>query len=179
GNRFSLRIKATVAYIRSKIKSGENARSSPTKVDALEWQQSFQNLLQNKLGRQLFRMFLVHEFSEENIDFWTECEEYSKMKAGKKQTEQRARDIYNKYLAVQAWREVNLDTITRMKTKAAIGEGAGPETFLVAQKKIECLMEKDSYRRFLKSKLFTDIFVETDKCSPTNSVSKCEIVGDL
>lgn len=51
-------------------------------------------------------MFLVHEFSEENIDFWIECEEFRKMKEGKKQTEQRARDIYNKYLAAQAWKEV-------------------------------------------------------------------------
>uniref|UniRef100_A0A914S1Q6 RGS domain-containing protein n=1 Tax=Parascaris equorum TaxID=6256 RepID=A0A914S1Q6_PAREQ len=109
--------------------------------------------------------------NEENIDFWIECEEFRKMKEGKKHTEQRARDIYNKYLAAQAWKEVNLDTLTRMRTKAAIGEGAGPETFIVAQKKIESLMEKDSYRRFLKSNIFNDIF-GTDESSSMKSVIK-------
>ncbi|KHN74916.1 Regulator of G-protein signaling rgs-7 [Toxocara canis] len=144
--KFDLRIKATVAFIRSKIKSADSNVMPLSQNEARQWQQSFQNLLSNKHGRELFRMFLVHEFSEENIDFWIECEEFRKMKEGKKQTEQRARDIYNKYLAAQAWKEVNLDTLTRMSTKAAIGEGAGPNTFLVAQKKIESLMEKDSYR---------------------------------
>ncbi|VDM37024.1 unnamed protein product [Toxocara canis] len=263
--KFDLRIKATVAFIRSKIKSADSNVMPLSQNEARQWQQSFQNLLSNKHGRELFRMFLVHEFSEENIDFWIECEEFRKMKEGKKQTEQRARDIYNKYLAAQAWKEVsvntihfsfplikkcsehklplciafvdyekafdsveinavfqalvdqgvsseydlcgsglprtegdgngklddftrrdsmllmagpgnlgkiqvNLDTLTRMSTKAAIGEGAGPNTFLVAQKKIESLMEKDSYRRFLKSQIFTDIFGAEGTCSSTKPI---------
>lgn len=48
------------------------------------------------------------EYSVENLDFWLECEEFKKMKEGKKATQQRARAIYNQYIAAQSPKEVRL-----------------------------------------------------------------------
>ncbi|VDK41449.1 unnamed protein product [Gongylonema pulchrum] len=108
-------------------------------------------------GCLLFRTFLKGEFSDENVDFWIECEEFRKMKEGKKSTIQKAHAIYNQYIAEQSPKEVNLDSDTRAATKAALESGARLNTFSLAQTRIEQLMAKDSYRRFLKSKLFLDL----------------------
>lgn len=48
--------------------------------------------------------------------------------------------------------QVNLDAATREETRQNV-ENAGPCCFDEAQKVIYTLMEKDSYRRFLNSKL--------------------------
>lgn len=54
----------------------------------------------------MFRTFLKGEFSDENVDFWIECEEFRKMKEGKKSTIQKAHSIYSKYIAEQSPKEV-------------------------------------------------------------------------
>ncbi|KAK6114424.1 Regulator of G protein signaling domain family protein [Brugia pahangi] len=79
------------------------------------------------------------------------------MKEGKKSTIQKAHSICNKYIAEQSPKEVDLDSDTCAATKAALENGAKPNMFSLAQTRIEQLMEKDSYRRFLKSKLFLDL----------------------
>ncbi|PIO69212.1 regulator of G protein signaling domain protein [Teladorsagia circumcincta] len=57
-------------------------------------------------GCTLFREFLKKEFSDENVDFWLECEEFKKMKEGKKATIQRAHEIFKEYVAAAAPKEV-------------------------------------------------------------------------
>lgn len=52
--------------------------------------------------------------------------------------------------------KVNLDAATREKTRRNV-ECGSPSCFDEAQKMIYNLMEKDSYRRFLKSKLIQDM----------------------
>lgn len=52
--------------------------------------------------------------------------------------------------------KVNLDAATREKTRREIESGS-PSCFDEAQKMIYNLMEKDSYRRFLKSKMIQEI----------------------
>lgn len=52
-----------------------------------------------------FRAFLQSEFSEENLDFWIECEAYKHQKIYKQR--KLAGKIYEKYVAAQAPREVS------------------------------------------------------------------------
>lgn len=52
--------------------------------------------------------------------------------------------------------QVNLDAATREETKQNV-ESACPLCFDEAQKMVYTLMEKDSYRRFLNSKLIQDL----------------------
>lgn len=52
---------------------------------------------------------------------------------------------------------MNLDAVTRQGAKQNVEENACPSCFDEAQKTIYNLMEKDSYRRFLNSKLIKDL----------------------
>ncbi|EFO19076.2 hypothetical protein LOAG_09419 [Loa loa] len=145
------RFAKTLDFIRSKMDSCSTSTLYPSKEEIMQWRESFER-----------------EFSDENVDFWIECEEFRKMKEGKKSTIQKAHSIYNKYIAEQSPKEVNLDSDTRAATKAALENGAKPNMFSLAQTRIEQLMAKDSYRRFLKSKLFLDLLTN-DTSTPSNT----------
>nr|XP_039269458.1 uncharacterized protein LOC120344347 [Styela clava] len=97
---------------------------------------------------QAFRTFLKSEYSEENLDFWLECEEYRNMKANRRK--KMAAKIYATYLDAKAPREINIDAGTRARTESHL-ENPRENTFEEAQKHIFDLMERDSFRRFITS----------------------------
>ncbi|OXB57821.1 hypothetical protein ASZ78_000179 [Callipepla squamata] len=105
--------------------------------------------------------------SEENIEFWVSCEDYKKTKSPAKLSP-KARKIYDEFISVQATKEVNLDSYTREKTSHNILEPT-LSCFDEAQRKIFTLMEKDSYRRFLKSPYYLDLVSPPRAgCGPEN-----------
>ncbi|CAH8834884.1 unnamed protein product [Trichobilharzia szidati] len=124
----------------------------PTREQVEEWARSFEAVLRDKHGVMVFREFLRTEFSDENIRFWLICEDY-RNKSGSKNMQRKAFKIFNEYVAVQAAREVNLDSNTRLQTEKDL-ETANKNTFDQCQRRIQSLMEKDSYRRFLRSDLY-------------------------
>ncbi|VDM31970.1 unnamed protein product [Hydatigera taeniaeformis] len=128
------------------------ASGKPSYEQVHRWRKSFEALLADKYGLALFKEFLATEFSDENIEFWIACEEYKTITQPKKQ-QAKAQKIYEDFIATQACREINLDSVTREQT---IAELASPSThtFENAQKRIQALMERDSYGRFLRSDLF-------------------------
>ncbi|CAH1786295.1 unnamed protein product, partial [Owenia fusiformis] len=123
----------------------------------MSWNKTFDALLSDKCGLDLFRKFLQTEFSEENIEFWIACEEYREIKDSK--LIPTANIIYSDYVAVQAPREVNLDSKTRTITISNM-EAPDRLTFDIAQKRIQALMEKDSYPRFLRSEVYQKLLAE-------------------
>uniref|UniRef100_A0A0N4Z6L3 RGS domain-containing protein n=1 Tax=Parastrongyloides trichosuri TaxID=131310 RepID=A0A0N4Z6L3_PARTI len=133
----------------------------PTINEVKLWETSFEALLHHKDGSELFKHFLKDEFSAENLDFWFECEEFKKMKEGKK-SYNKALHIYELYIHEDGSKQVNLDADTRNTTKNMLDNGAKPDTFNLAQNRIEQLMSKDSYPRFLKSKRFLDFLHEVE-----------------
>ncbi|XP_076343564.1 uncharacterized protein LOC143243788 isoform X2 [Tachypleus tridentatus] len=126
----------------------------PTREEVQKWAESFQELMSSKYGLALFRAFLSREFSEENIEFWLACEEFKKSRVGKLSS--KARKIYNDFIAVQAPREVNLDSTTR---NTIFNNLSSPDhhSFDQAQKRIQGLMERDTYLRFLQSELYLEL----------------------
>ena len=56
-------------------------------------------------GAALFTAFLKKEFSHENIEFWTEVENYKKSKPSRLTS--KARKIFEEYIAVKAAKEVS------------------------------------------------------------------------
>ncbi|CAO4385097.1 unnamed protein product [Caenorhabditis nigoni] len=161
--RFLGPISRTLSYLRSKMDLALSTSSLyPSREDVRQWEKSFDSLLNNKFGCALFRQFLKKEFSDENMDFWLECEEFKKMKDGKKSTTQKAIEIYSEFVAEHAPKEVNLDSDTRAATRAAVEAGCKPDTFALAQNRVEQLMSKDSYRRFLRDRLFLDLLESYD-----------------
>lgn len=110
--------------------------------------ESLMTLLRHPDKRQSFRAFLKSEYSEENFDFWLECEDYRHTKP--KQRKKAAIRIYDTYLGPDATHEINIDAETRAKTESQL-QDPREDTFDAAQKHIFDLMERDSFRRFVLS----------------------------
>uniref|UniRef100_A0A674IQS6 RGS domain-containing protein n=1 Tax=Terrapene triunguis TaxID=2587831 RepID=A0A674IQS6_9SAUR len=127
--------------------------SSHKKSRRQEWQGLM--LAGRVCGLAAFQAFLKSEYSEENIEFWVSCKEYKKTKSPANLSP-KARKIYNEFISVQATREVNLDSCTWEVTSHNVLKPT-LSCFDEAQKKIFILMEKDSYRCFLKSRFYLDL----------------------
>ncbi|XP_037624849.1 regulator of G-protein signaling 5-like [Sebastes umbrosus] len=130
------------------------AKSIPTPAEVKKWKESFSYVMSSQMGRMAFGKFLMSEFSVENMDFWVACENYKKSSPSKLSTT--AKKLYQQHVKADAPNEVNLDAATREETRQNL-ENVCPSCFNDAQKMIYTLMEKDSYRRFLKSKLIQDL----------------------
>ncbi|CAL8104014.1 unnamed protein product [Calicophoron daubneyi] len=116
------------------------------------WGESFEHILHDKCGINVFREFLRTEFSDENIEFWLECEEF-RNSSDQEDLQAKAQKIFNEFVAVQSKREINLDSNTRIQLEKEL-ESANKYTFDQSQKRIQALMEKDSYCRFLRSDIY-------------------------
>ncbi|XP_016399257.1 regulator of G-protein signaling 4-like isoform X1 [Sinocyclocheilus rhinocerous] len=119
-----------------------------------KWKTSFNNLIKNEDGLKAFTSFSQSEYSQENIEFWEACEDFKQTSVDKMNV--KARKIFERYVEVDSPSEVNLDSATRELTRKNL-ERCDSSCFEEAQSKIFTLMEKDSYRRFLKSKLFLEL----------------------
>lgn len=127
--------------------------------EVVRWSDSFDVLLSHKYGLTAFRAFLKTEFSDENIEFWMACEDYKKIKSSAKLMS-KANKIYKEFIDVKAPREVNIDCRTREVTRQSL-EDPNPSSLNDIQAKVYSLMEKDSYPRFLRSKMYQDILNKT------------------
>ncbi|EUB57829.1 Regulator of G-protein signaling 3 [Echinococcus granulosus] len=131
------------------------------------------NLLRQPLQRNrcygllVFREFLQGEFSDENLEFWIACQKYKALTDESLQR-LRAQEIYDGFIAFQSQREVNLDCETRLQTELRLSQ-AEPDLFDASQKRIEALMEKDPYRRFLRSTLYLKLVGFCQKQEGSNS----------
>ncbi|CAF0860381.1 unnamed protein product [Didymodactylos carnosus] len=130
----------------------------PPGEDVLCWEESFEHLLRHRSGQTLFRAFLRTEFSEENLEFWLACNEFKSCKEQKRIV--KAKKIYIDFIAVGAPKQVNLDIETRVSTIACL-DNPTVDVFDHAQRRIQGLMEKDSYQRFLKSELYINLLRRT------------------
>ncbi|XP_042337988.1 regulator of G-protein signaling 4 [Plectropomus leopardus] len=140
--------------IKEKTDAVAAAAKMPTPAEVEKWKESFSNVINSQKGRTVFGSFLKSEFSEENLDFWIACEDYKKSTPSEMVT--KAKRLYQQHVEADAPNEVNLDAATREETRQNV-KNACPSCFNEAQKMIYTLMEKDSYRRFLNSKLIQDL----------------------
>ncbi|KAJ7986449.1 hypothetical protein DPEC_G00340000 [Dallia pectoralis] len=133
----------------------QNRAPRLSKDEVVQWADSFDVLLSHKYGLAAFRSFLKTEFSDENIEFWMACEEYKKIKTPAK-LGSKAKKIYNEFIDVKSPREINIDYRTREMTRLSVLEPT-PCSLNEVQTRVYGLMEKDSYPRFLRSKLYQDL----------------------
>ena len=151
------RVKNTDPFLKKSIHNpwiNDSKTPPPVNPSRFEqWSTSFDLLLRDKLGRELFMKFLSSEVSSENLQF---CEEVTKYKMlPSSHLRAVAPQIFFQYCGATAKREINIDG----KTLRAVRERmAKPDryTFDPAQNYIYDLMRKDPYYRFLKSKFFAD-----------------------
>lgn len=86
----------------------------PTPEEAKKWQTSFESMLKNKFGVQLFQDFLRSQYGEENLNFWLAVEEYKKV--DEEGRAERARMIYEDYVSTLSPTEVS-DNFTEERLK--------------------------------------------------------------
>ncbi|XP_059529351.1 regulator of G-protein signaling 8 isoform X2 [Myotis daubentonii] len=141
------------------MRTGQRRRLSTE--EATRWADSFDVLLSHKYGVAAFLAFLKTEFSEENLEFWLACEEFKKTRSTAKLVS-KAHRIFEEFVDVQAPREVNIDFQTREATRKNMQEPS-LTCFDQAQGKVHSLMEKDSYPRFLRSKMYLDLLSQSQR----------------
>uniref|UniRef100_A0A3Q2PIW1 Regulator of G protein signaling 2 n=1 Tax=Fundulus heteroclitus TaxID=8078 RepID=A0A3Q2PIW1_FUNHE len=133
----------------------KNRSYRPSVDDVNQWAQSLDKLLGHKYGKAAFCIFLKSEFCEENIEFWTACEDFKTL-TSPKDLVSKANTIYEEFIRSEAPKEINLD----FNTKNAIEQSLNAPTatsFLAAQKKVYSLMENNSYPRFIHSELYKEL----------------------
>lgn len=171
GMSYSRRAKSLVSKLNKKnlSKSTESVRcpdpdyaSRTSSFESLNgsnvelWSISFDGLLSDPVGLRYFSEYLCQEFSEENITFWIECEKLKNTSPSDTASLGKlASAIYKRFLSSEATSSVNIDSSARRLADEALAEAPHPGMFLLQQNQIYKLMEYDSYRRFLKSKLYS------------------------
>ncbi|XP_068445811.1 regulator of G-protein signaling 2 isoform X2 [Clinocottus analis] len=133
----------------------KNRSYRPTADDVQQWAQSLDKLLSHKHGKTVFRIFLKSEFCEENIEFWTACEDFRNI-TSHKELASKANSMHEEFIKNEAPKEINLD----FHTKNAIVQDLLEPTvtsFLAAQRKVYSLMENNSYPRFIDSDLYKEL----------------------
>ncbi|CDS41657.1 Regulator of G protein signaling 20 [Echinococcus multilocularis] len=136
-----------------------------TYEDILSWSESFDTLMRcftspdGAVGQKAFREFLRSEYSEENILFWLACEDL-KQETKPEVVEEKARLIYEDYISILSPKEVSLDSRVREMINTNMTQPT-PHTFDEAQLQIYTLMQRDSYPRFLNSRIYKDLLAMT------------------
>lgn len=134
---------------------------------------SLGDLLQLEVGYKAFLVCLTKEYSNENLVFWREIQEYQH-KYRHQSKEQRPAcmsecwELFTKYVAPGADNEINIPSATRVKVQKAIAEekqtmdsNRGCEAlaslFDDAKNDILILMTRDSFARFLNSPEYAEL----------------------
>lgn len=123
-----------------------------TKEELLLWRHSFDKMIGDERGFQLFLSFQKQELSEENALFWRESVQIQKLK-NKKVIAQRCEELFENYIKID---QLNIQSATKQAIKSQ-EKCLTPKTFLVAQKEIYQLMKKDTYTRFKTSDFFKEL----------------------
>ncbi|XP_051789265.1 regulator of G-protein signaling 19 isoform X5 [Erpetoichthys calabaricus] len=139
------------------------ACTKPTTEEVRLWAQSFDKLMKNPAGRNVFREFLRTEYSEENMLFWLACEDLKK-EISKSVIEEKARMIYEDYISILSPKEVSLDSRVREVINRKMQDPT-PHAFEDAQLQIYTLMHRDSYPRFLNSMIYKSLIQSTSRSS--------------
>lgn len=122
------------------------------------WGELFDKLMQNSVGRYLFKEYLTAEHAEENILFWDSVQRYRQL-CTVDEMEEILEDIYNQFISDKAKAEVSLDSKCRLTLEKNLNNPTR-STFDEAQFQVYKTMERDNYPRFIRSKLYSDFLMK-------------------
>lgn len=128
--------------------SNEKHRSKLSRWSDHKLHPTLEKLLHNERYLTAFQGFLRSEFSDENIEFWLECEDFKSASAD--DLPWKAERIYQRFIQPAACREINVDHHIREEIKKSLKQPS-ISCFNEAQKQVYLLMERDSWPRFLLS----------------------------
>jgi len=113
------------------------------------WGQSFEFLIRDPAGQDVFKKYLKTQFCDENIDFWLAVENFRAL--DDEDLERQGNIILKTFVTKKAVRAVNLKAPARERTTKAAEAGITRSVFDDAQREIYEFMMRDPYFRFLKS----------------------------
>ncbi|CAH8560678.1 unnamed protein product [Schistosoma rodhaini] len=128
---------------------------STASSNPISWAEDFDNLLNDPVGCNEFRKFLITEFSNENLDFllsvrrWRHVFETGNVK-------KKANEIFDKFLVPDAPQAVNIDHLA-IKSASSCLSHPHVDMFLEAENQVYTLMKTDSFPRFLESSNYLSI----------------------
>jgi len=146
------------------IENGQDSTDELTRDILTSWtipNNGFENMINNRRGRELFGHFLEKEFSAENLRFWIACQKLESCKDNKVMRT-KCEEIFVTFLDIASPQEVSLDFRVKERLSAQ-RQDPNREIFQEAQSKIYTLMHRDSFPRFLCSPVFKNLLQESAK----------------
>uniref|UniRef100_A0A0N5CBB8 Regulator of G-protein signaling 7 n=1 Tax=Strongyloides papillosus TaxID=174720 RepID=A0A0N5CBB8_STREA len=127
------------------------------------WEESYEELLIDSLGRETLQKFLDKEYSGENLRFWWEVQKLRK--CASRMVPVLVTEIYNEFIDTNATSPVNIDCKVMDITEENL-KNPNRWSFDEAADHIYCLMKNDSYQRFLRSDIYRDLLTQSKKKAP-------------
>ncbi|GMS81789.1 hypothetical protein PENTCL1PPCAC_3965, partial [Pristionchus entomophagus] len=124
------------------------------------WEDSFEELLSDNVGRDTLQKFLDKEYSGENLRFWWEVQKLRKCSC--RMVPVLVTEIYNEFIDGNATSPVNVDCKVMEITEENL-KNPNRWSFDEAADHIFCLMKNDSYQRFLRSDIYKDLLSQSRK----------------
>ncbi|VDO42015.1 unnamed protein product [Haemonchus placei] len=124
------------------------------------WEECFEELLADLLGRETLQKFLDKEYSGENLRFWWEVQKLRKCSC--RMVPVLVTEIYNEFIDSNATSPVNVDCKVMEITEENL-KNPNRWSFDEAADHIFCLMKNDSYQRFLRSDIYKDLLIQSKK----------------
>uniref|UniRef100_A0AC35UIR0 RGS domain-containing protein n=1 Tax=Rhabditophanes sp. KR3021 TaxID=114890 RepID=A0AC35UIR0_9BILA len=127
------------------------------------WEECYEELLSDPLGRETLQKFLDKEYSGENLRFWWEVQKLRKCSC--RMVSVLVTEIYNEFIDTNATSPVNIDCKVMDMTEENL-KNPNRWSFDEAADHIYCLMKNDSYQRFLRSDIYRDLLTQSKKKAP-------------
>ncbi|ACI64490.1 a regulator of G-protein signaling domain-containing protein, partial [Thalassiosira pseudonana CCMP1335] len=121
----------------------------------ISWDAGLAILLSSEEGILSFSHHCTREFSSENVRFWCAVNDYrANIVVDTREINDVAIELYASFIAANSDTPVNLSSAQRSEIKVAVESGKTTKcTFDRAQREIFSVMSRDSYPRYLASKL--------------------------
>ncbi|KAM3716130.1 Regulator of G-protein signaling egl-10 [Dirofilaria immitis] len=124
------------------------------------WEESFEELLCDEIGRETLQKFSDKEYSGENLRFWWQVQKLRKCAC--RMVPVLVTEIYNEFIDKNATSPVNIDCKVMEQTEENL-KNPNRWSFDEAADHIFCLMKNDSYQRFLRSENYRELLNQSKK----------------
>ncbi|KAL9642026.1 hypothetical protein ABK040_004079 [Willaertia magna] len=124
--------------------------------------ETFDFYLTDSEAREVFKQFLVREFSVENLMFYTEVQYFKQLEQDDETLKETAQTIYDTYVQLGAPFEINVPQPLRDEVRKSMDK-PNLSIFDQTENAVKKTMEEESFVRFKKSRLFQNFITKFQK----------------
>lgn len=150
-------VSRVINILRSKVHlMFSSSNELPSSEDVERWKKSPETLAASEYGCNLFIQFLKEQTSENEVDFWLDCQKFRSSKMSSRQNE--ARRIFDEYFAMGSPKKIYIERYLWCVVQAYLVNDPGwRHTFDVAQAYVGLKLAKKSHKKFLEDPLYLDL----------------------